>query len=95
MLAFLLSVGVKALSGPVQNGQSSLHRATNVIGTTVSGSFLYLIAILNIVILVSIVRIFFDMRRGAYDERELEQQLNSRGFMSRFLGKRLNAINQP
>jgi nickel/cobalt transporter (NiCoT) family protein len=95
MLAFLLSVGVRALSGPVQNGQSSLHKATNVIGTTVSGSFLYVIAILNIMILVSIVRIFFDMRRGAYDEHELEQQLNSRGFMARFFGKRLNAIKQP
>jgi nickel/cobalt transporter (NiCoT) family protein len=95
MLAFLLSVGVRALSGPVHNDQSSLHKATNVIGTTVSGSFLYVIAILNIMILVSVVRIFFDMRRGVYDELELEQQLNSRGFMNRFFGKRLNAIKQP
>src|SRR5947209_7510669 len=70
-LALLLSVGVRTLSGPVQNGQSTLHKTTNVIGTTVSGSFLYAIAILNILILVSIVRIFFDMRRGAYNEQEL------------------------
>jgi nickel/cobalt transporter (NiCoT) family protein len=93
-LTFLLSVGVRALSGPVQNGQSTLHKATNVIGTTVSGSFLYIIAILNILILVSIVRIFFEMRRGAYNEHELDQQLNSRGFMNRFFGKRLNAITK-
>jgi high-affinity nickel-transport protein len=94
-LAFLLSIGVRALSGPVQNGGSTLHQATNVIGTTVSGSFLYLIAILNILILVSIVRIFFDMRRGAYDEHELEQQLGSRGLMNRLLGKHLNRIREP
>ncbi len=94
-LAFLLSIGVRALSGPVQNGGSTLHSATNVIGTTVSGSFLYVIAILNILILVSIVRIFFDMRRGAYDEQELEQQLASRGLMNRFFGKRMNKINEP
>jgi nickel/cobalt transporter (NiCoT) family protein len=94
-LAFLLSIGVRALSGPVQSDGSTLHKATNVIGTTVSGSFLYIIAILNILILVSIVRIFFDMRRGAYNEHELEQQLNSRGFMNRFFGKRLNAIKEP
>jgi nickel/cobalt transporter (NiCoT) family protein len=94
-LAFLLSIGVKALSGPVQHDQSTLHKATNVIGTTVSGSFLYLIAILNMVVLVSIVRIFFEMRRGAYDEQALEAQLNSRGFMNRFFGGRLNAIRQP
>jgi high-affinity nickel-transport protein len=94
-LAFLLSIGVRALSGPLQNGHSTLHQATNVIGTTVSGSFLYLIAVLNLLILISIVRIFFDMRRGAYDERELDEQLNARGLMSRFFGQRLNAINHP
>ncbi len=94
MLAFLLSVGVRALSGPVQNGQSTLHKTTNLIGTTVSGSFLYIIAALNLVILVSIVRIFFEMRRGAYSERELETQLESRGLMNRFFGKRLNAIKE-
>jgi high-affinity nickel-transport protein len=93
-LAFLLSIGVRALSGPVQNGHSTLHRTTNVIGTTVSGSFLYAIAILNLLILVSIVRIFLDMRRGAYDEHELEQQLNSRGLMNRFLGRHVNRIRE-
>ncbi len=94
-LAFLLSVGVRALSGPVQNDSSSLHQVTNVVGTTVSGSFLYVIAILNILILVSIVRIFLDMRRGAYNEQELEEQLNSRGLMNRLLGRHVNKIREP
>ena len=94
-LAFLLSIGVRALSGPVQDGGSTLHGATNVIGTTISGTFLYLIAILNILILVSIVRIFIDMRRGAYDEAQLEQQLNSRGLMNRVLGRHVNRISEP
>ena len=33
VLAFLLAIGVKALSGPVENDQSTLHDATGVIGT--------------------------------------------------------------
>ena len=82
-LAFLLSIGVRALSGPVQHDGSTLHKTTSVIGTTVSGSFLYMIGILNILILVSIVRIFFDMRRGTYNEQQLEEQLSSRGLMNR------------
>ncbi len=94
-LAFLLAVGVRALSGPVQKGDSTLHQATNVIGTTVSGAFLYAIAILNVLILVSIVRIFFRMRAGAYDETELEAELNSRGLMNRLLGRRVNKIREP
>ncbi|PZR69381.1 MAG: HoxN/HupN/NixA family nickel/cobalt transporter [Solirubrobacterales bacterium] len=94
-LALLLAIGVKALSGSVQNGQSTLHKATNVIGTTVSGTFLYMIAALNIVILVSILRIFFEMRAGKYDEEQLEQELNSRGFMNRLFGRFTKAVKQP
>jgi nickel/cobalt transporter (NiCoT) family protein len=94
-LAFLLSLGVRALSGPVENGQSTLHKATNVIGTTVSGTFLYVIAILNMLVLISVVRIFLQMRRGTYDEAELERELNSRGLMNRVFGKRVNAIRAP
>ena len=94
-LAFLLSIGVRALSGPVQNGGSTLHSATSVIGTTVSGTFLYVIAILNIVILVSVVRLFLAMRRGIYNEEELETQLKSRGLMNRVFGRRLDKIREP
>ncbi|HZO76892.1 MAG TPA: HoxN/HupN/NixA family nickel/cobalt transporter [Solirubrobacteraceae bacterium] len=95
MLAFLISLGIRALDSPVKNDNSTLHKATNVIGTTVSGAFLYVIAILNILILISILRIFFNMRRGAYDEQQLEQQLNSRGLMNRVFGRHLNKITKP
>lgn len=43
-LTFLLSLGVKALAGPVRDDGSSLHDITGLIGTTVSGTFLYVIA---------------------------------------------------
>ncbi len=95
LLAFLISLGVKALSGPVQNHDSTLHKLTNIVGTTVSGTFLYIIAALNIVILVSIVRIFRDMRRGEYNEEELEEQLNSRGLMNRFFGRFTKTVKEP
>ncbi len=93
-LAFLIGIGVKTLDNPVRNDNSTLHKATGIIGTGVSGVFLYVIAILNIIILISIVRIFFAMRRGQYNEQELEQELNSRGLMNRLFGKRLNKITK-
>ncbi len=94
-LAILISAGVKALNGPVANHDSDLHRVTATIGTLVSGSFLYLIAALNIVILIGIVRVFLQMRSGAYDEQALEQQLNQRGFMNRLLGRLTRSITKP
>ncbi len=94
-LALLIAVGIKALDGPVQNSGSFLHKATNVVGTGVSGIFLYFIAILNIFILISIMKIFFEMRRGKYDEQELEKELNSRGLMNRLFGRHINKIKEP
>jgi len=45
-----------------------------------------LIAILNLVILISIVGVFLQMRKGLYNEEELEKHLNSRGLLMRFFG---------
>ncbi|HZY75171.1 MAG TPA: HoxN/HupN/NixA family nickel/cobalt transporter [Jatrophihabitantaceae bacterium] len=85
LLSFLLSVGVKALAGPVENDNSALHSVTGVIGASVSGVFLWILGILNLVVLAGILRVFRGMRRGVYDEAELEEHLNKRGFMNRFL----------
>jgi nickel/cobalt transporter (NiCoT) family protein len=95
VLALLLSFGVKALVGPVKNDNSSLHQYTGVIGTSVSGTFLYLIAIINIVILVGIVKVFREMRRGTFDEAALEEHLNNRGFMNRIFGRIMKSITKP
>lgn len=85
-LAILLNFGIKALGVQLKDTNSSLHHYTGLIGTTISGTFLMLIAILNLIILISIVRVFIDMRKGMYNEEELEKHLNSRGFLMRFFG---------
>jgi nickel/cobalt transporter (NiCoT) family protein len=86
LLALLLSIGVKALAGPVEQQDSSLHSVTGVIGASVSGTFLWILGILNLVVLAGILKVFREMRAGRYDEQELEEHLNKRGFMNRFLG---------
>ena len=85
-LAILLNFGIKALGTQIKDDNSSLHHYTGLIGTTVSGVFLMLIAILNLIVLNSILRIFIDMRKGKYNEAELEKHLDSRGLLMRFFG---------
>ena len=94
-LAFLISIGVRALNGPVRNGGSSLHRVTSTVGTVISGSFLYVIAAINVVILLGIIKVFREMRTGIYNEQQLEQQLDSRGLMNRFLGRLTKRVSKP
>ncbi|MFF4725541.1 HoxN/HupN/NixA family nickel/cobalt transporter [Streptomyces mirabilis] len=94
-LALLLSLGVKALAGPVRDDNSQLHSVTGMIGTTVSGVFLYLIAGINLLILVGIWKVFRQMRTGHFDEAALEEQLNNRGLMNRLLGRLMKSISKP
>ena len=93
-LALLLATGIKAVIGPVQDDSSTLHHYTGLIGTSVSGVFLYLIALLNVIVLVGIMRVFLRLRRGDYDEAELEQQLQNRGLINRFLGRATRSITK-
>src|ERR1700686_3463366 len=90
-----LTIAAKTIIGQVSNNSSVLNNFGGFFGTLVSGTFLYLIALLNLVVLVGIVKVFIEMRRGRYNDEELEQQLNSRGLMFRFFGKMMRAIHSP
>jgi high-affinity nickel-transport protein len=94
-LALLISVGVRSLDGPVNNDNSQLHNVTGWIGTGVSGTFLYAIAVLNLVIMFGIFKVFREMKSGRFDEAALEDQLNSRGFMNRFFGRLTKTVTKP
>jgi high-affinity nickel-transport protein len=85
-LAILLNFGIKAVGSQLKDEDSALHHYTGIIGLTVSGTFLMIIAILNLIILISIVGVFIQMRKGLYNEEELEKHLNSRGLLMRFFG---------
>lgn len=94
-LTFLLALGVRALVGPVEDEDSPLHTITGVIGPSVSGVFLWIIGIINLVALIGIVKVFRELRRGRYDEAALERQLDSRGLMNRFLGGLTKSVTKP
>ena len=94
-LVLLLSLGVKALVGQVENDSSALQQTTGLIGTMVSGVFLLLIGIINLIVLRQILNVFKEMRRGRYDEETLESHLNNRGLINRILGGVTKAVTKP
>ena len=94
-LALLISIGVRSLNGPVKEGHSNLHQTTGLLGTAISGGFLYLIAVINVAILLGIVRVFREMKTGRYDEAGLERQLDNRGLMNRLFGRVTKVVSRP
>ena len=97
-IVIAIGVGIviaeKAVYTAVSHPNSNLEQFGGIFGTVVSASFLYLIALLNLVILAGIMRVFRSMRRGTYDEAELEKQLQNRGLMYRFFGKWMKSITR-
>jgi high-affinity nickel-transport protein len=93
-LALALAFAASKVAAQVTNESSALKSYGGLVGTTVSGVFLYLIAILNIIILIDVLRVFVEMRQGKYDEARLEAQLDSRGFMNRFFGRLSRAVSK-
>ncbi len=94
-LTVLLGLGARALGSQVANSHSGLHHYGGLIGTIVSGGFLYVIATLNAIILFGILRLFVQMREGRFDDSELEKHLNARGFMMRFFGPLARSVDSP
>src|SRR5438309_1449063 len=69
IIALLLGLAVKSLVEGVGGGQ--LRSVGGLVGTGVSGVFLVVIGIMNLLILLDIVRMYRRMRRGEYDRESL------------------------
>ncbi|WP_338080101.1 HoxN/HupN/NixA family nickel/cobalt transporter [Antrihabitans stalactiti] len=95
VLVAMLAFGVKQLASSLSDEGSDLERWTGLFGTTVSGTFLILIGLLNLASMVGIYRVFQEAKLGRYDEEELERQLDNRGVLNRLLGPVVKAVRKP
>jgi nickel/cobalt transporter (NiCoT) family protein len=97
--AVIVGVGVgitfaaRAVFGAMVDPNSAYETAGGAIGTVLSAGFLYLIAVLNLIVLAGIFKVFREMRSGTYNEGQLEAQLQARGLMYRFFGRMMRSID--
>ena len=91
----LLVVATARTAGVLLDDASPTRHLLGIAGTLASGGFLYVIAIVNLVALVAIWRVFKEMRSGRLDEAQLEQHLDSRGVVARLLRPVMRRIRRP
>jgi len=94
-VVFSLAAGLALATKTVNSRIPGFQNVGGYIGASVSGTFLLLIGLLNLVVLLDILGVFRQMKRGAYNEQKLEEALQNQGLMSRFflkrVGDRINA----
>jgi high-affinity nickel-transport protein len=94
LIALALGLAVHAIVNGVAGPQGQLKNVGGIIATSVSGVFLVLIGLVNLVILVGIIRIYRKMRAGRYDAGSLEQDLVAGGFLSQVFGRLFKVVTR-
>jgi high-affinity nickel-transport protein len=92
LIALLLGLAVKSLVQGVVSESGGLKSIGGMIGTSVSGIFLIVIGILNLLILLDIIRVYRRMKRGEYDRNSLQQELVAGGLMTRIFGRLFKVV---
>jgi high-affinity nickel-transport protein len=92
LVAVALGLTVKWIVDGVAGDGGMLRSVSGTVGTVVSGGFLVLIGLLNLLILIDIVRVYRRLKAGEYDEASLELDLTAGGFMSRIFGRLFRVI---
>ena len=73
----------------------ALESGGAIIGTTVSGVFLWLMGMLNIMVVLSIYRIFKELKHGKMDQVKLDSLLENRGFLNRYFRPLFRIVKRP
>jgi high-affinity nickel-transport protein len=90
-----LIMGLVVATRAVSANIPALQSAGAVIGTLVSGSFLWIIGLINAVIVIGIYKIFKALKRGKLKQAEIDNLLEKRGFMNRFFRPLFRIVSQP
>ena len=94
-IVFALAVGIIVAADAVNSAIPAIQQIGSILGTLISGVFLVIIGLVNLIVAVEIYRIFQKLKRGQLSERDLEQQLAKRGFMNRYFGRLFHVIERP
>src|SRR5579862_6795503 len=94
-VVFALSILIALSAGFIRSSLPHLQSAGSLIGTSVSGVFLVIIAIINLFVLAEIIEAWRKVRSGAAPSGEaLEAWLNQRGLLARIFRPLLSMVSK-
>jgi high-affinity nickel-transport protein len=79
----------------VKSQYTAFASAGAVLGTLISGIFLFAIGLINVIIVLDVYRIFRGLRTRTLDQAALDEQLEKRGFLNRYFGRLFRLIEEP
>lgn len=93
-MVFITSIIVAATANAVAKNVDDFSRIGGIIGTSVSITFLVLIAILNIICMIGVIKTMRRVKKeGVYTEVDIEEYLTNKGVLGRFFYPVFKFIN--
>jgi high-affinity nickel-transport protein len=83
-----LALAIAVASQAVQKRIPGLQKLGGTLGSTISGTFLILIAVLDTMILIGLIDVWKKTKSGRYEQQELDDLMMQRGFINRIMGSR-------
>src|SRR5437773_11744315 len=93
LIAVLLGIAARTIVQSMVSDSGRLKEVGGLLGTSVSGVFLVVIGLLNLLILLDILRVYRRMRRGEYDRGSLREELVAGGLMTRVFGRLFRVVS--
>src|SRR5881296_1564654 len=96
-IVFILTVALVIATRVVVAELPAVQSAGQIIGLAVSGTFLIVIGLVNVLIVVGIYRVFVELKEGSQqlNAAELEELLNKRGVLNRLFRPLFGLIRKP
>ena len=91
-IVFGLAVGIAFTANSVSDHLPFFRESGALIGACVSGTFLWVIGALNLVVLLDLLKIWKTSRSGAHNDAHLDMLLQNRGLLNRLFGGRLRSV---
>ncbi len=88
-------VGLVVAAEFIQRQYNTFAAVGAVLGTLISGVFLFIIGLVNVIIVLEVYRIFRGLKNRELDQKALDEQMEKRGFLYRYFGKLFKVIRKP
>ena len=91
----LMILGLVIATNSIVQALPFLQVAGALLGTTVSGVFLWLMGLMNLSILIGLYRMFRGLKDGELSRPELEEMLYRRGIINRYFRSLFRIVSEP
>ncbi|BCU70288.1 HoxN/HupN/NixA family nickel/cobalt transporter [Stygiolobus caldivivus] len=92
-VVIILSVAIMIATRAIESEIPELENIGSILGTLISGVFLYTIGLLNLLVLFEIYELFKLAKSRRLDESKLDETLLKRGFMNRYFKKLFKIVS--